>query len=145
MAIWSPVVETIESGNIAVTNFPATQAVSATNLDIRDLSSATDSVAVTGSVSVSNFPGAAVSTATVTNTSVGSGAAVTLAASNAARVKLIVVNEAGTLFVKLGTVASSTSYSYRLVAGTNLEITSYTGTVTAIKASGTSAVLVTEL
>jgi hypothetical protein len=40
------------SGTVAVSNFPATQAVSATDLDIRNLSSAQDSVTVTGTVSV---------------------------------------------------------------------------------------------
>lgn len=43
-------------GSVAVNNFPATQAVSATDLDIRNLSSAQDSVSVTGSVNVGNFP-----------------------------------------------------------------------------------------
>ena len=144
MAIWSPTVENVEGGNIAVTNFPATQAVTASDLDIRDLSSATDSVTVTGSVSVSNFPGASVAAATVTSVSVSPTVA-TLAASNPSRVKLIVHNEGGTLFVKLGSAATASSYSYRLIANSTLEITAYTGAVTAIKQTGTSNALVTEL
>lgn len=148
--IWSPNVETLESGNVAVSNFPAVQPVSdnagsltvdAVDLDIRDLNSATDSVAVTGTVATTP---ASAATATVTSVSVSTTVA-TLAAANASRLKLIVHNEAGTLFVKLGTAASDTSYTYRLVANTLLEITSYTGEVTAIKANGTSNALVTEL
>jgi hypothetical protein len=148
--IWSPNIETIESGNVAVSNFPAVQPVSdnagsltvdAVDLDIRNLSSGTDSVTVTGTVATAPSSAA---TATVTSVSVSPTVA-TLAASNASRLKLIVHNESGTLFVKLGTGATSASYSYRLVANTNLEITQYTGEVTAIKATGTSNALVTEL
>jgi hypothetical protein len=48
-----------DAGNplsVSVGNFPPVQAVSATDLDIRNLSSAQDSVTVTGSVNVGNFP-----------------------------------------------------------------------------------------
>ena len=148
--IWSPNVETLESGNVAVSNFPAVQPVSdnagsltvdAVDLDIRNLSSGTDSITVTGTVSTNPSSAA---TATVTSVSVSTTVA-TLASANASRLKLIVHNEAGTLFVKLGSAATSASYTYRLVANTLLEITSYTGEVSAIKASGTSNALVTEL
>lgn len=54
------------SGTVNVGNFPATQAVSATDLDIRNLSSAQDSVAVTGTVAVSNFPATQAVSGTVT-------------------------------------------------------------------------------
>lgn len=148
--IWSPNIETLESGNVAVTNFPAVQPVSdnassltvdAIDLDIRNLSSGTDSVTVTGTVATAPANAA---TATVTNVSVSPTVA-TLAAANASRLKLIVHNEGGTLFVKLGTGATSASYTYRLTAQSNLEITQYTGEVTAIKGTGTSNCLVTEL
>lgn len=82
--------------------------------------------------------------ATVTNVSVGVSS-VTLSASNAAKTKVIVHNETGTLFVKLGSAASSASYSYRLTANTVAEISGYSGIITAIKASGTTPVLVTEI
>lgn len=140
------------SGTVAVSNFPATQPVSATDLDIRDLNSATDSVAVTdgggsvtidGTVAVSNFPGGSSATANVTNVSVGASSTL-LIASNASRKFVLLHNEAGTLFVKYGSGASSTSYSLRLTANTSATISQYTGDVYAIKASGTSAVLVTE-
>lgn len=82
--------------------------------------------------------------ATVTNVSVGI-VALTLSASNAAKSKMIVYNETGTLFVKLGAGASATSYSYRLTANTLVEFSGYAGIVTAIKQSGTTPVLVTEI
>ena len=150
MAIWSPNIETIESGSVSVSNFPAVQPVSdnagsltvdAVDLDIRNLSSGTDSVAVTGTVATTP---ASAATATVTSVSVSPTVA-TLAASNAARVKLIVHNETGTLFIKLGTAASTSLYSYRLTANMTLELGQYTGDVTAIKLSGTTNCLVTEL
>lgn len=42
----------VSGSTVAVSNFPATQVVSATDLDIRNLSSAQDSVTVTGTVAV---------------------------------------------------------------------------------------------
>lgn len=88
------------------------------------------------------FGGAAV--ATVTSVSVSTTVA-TLSASNSAKTKVIVFNESGTLFVKLGSGATSASYSYRLTANATLEIEGYYGIVTAIKAAGTSTALVTEV
>ncbi len=98
-------------------------------------------VSITGTVSTT-VGGTAV--ATVTNISVGTSST-TLSASNAAKLKVVVYNEQGTLFVKLGTTASSTSFSYKLTAGAVAEISGYTGVIEAIKQSGTTAVLVTEI
>jgi hypothetical protein len=150
MSVWSPTVENVENGNVAVSNFPAVQPVSdnsssltvdAVALDIRHLTAGTDSVSVSGTVSTSTASSAS---ATVTNTSVGP-TVVTLLAANASRIKAIIHNESGTLYVKFGSGATFASYTYRLVANTVLEISQYTGSITAIKASGTSAVLTTEL
>lgn len=88
------------------------------------------------------FGGAAV--ATVTSVAVSTTVA-TLSASNAAKTRVIVYNEAGTLFVKLGSGATSASYTYRLTANSSLEIEGYYGIVTAIKQTGSSAALVTEV
>lgn len=88
------------------------------------------------------FGGAAV--ATVTSVSVSTTVA-TLSASNSAKTKVIVYNESGTLFVKLGSGATSASYSYRLTANSTLEIEGYYGIVTGIKGAGTSNALVTEV
>jgi hypothetical protein len=97
-------------------------------------------VPISGTVTV----GSATTLATVTSVSVSTTVA-TLSTSNASKTSVIVFNEAGTLFVKLGSGATSTSYSYRLTANTALEITGYAGIVTGIKASGTTAALVTEV
>jgi hypothetical protein len=91
-----------------------------------------------------SFTAATTTLATVTSVAVSTTVA-TLSASNAAKQKVVVFNEAGTLFVKLGSGATSASYSYRLTANTTLEIEGYAGIVTAIKQSGTSAALVTEV
>lgn len=91
-----------------------------------------------------NVSGGNVSSATVTSNSVGSGAAVTLLASRAARIRGVIFNESGTLFVKAGSTASSSDYTWRLTANTELDITDYTGIVTAIKSSGTSNVQATD-
>lgn len=88
------------------------------------------------------FGGAAV--ATVTSVSVSTTVA-TLSASNAAKTKVVVYNEGGILFVKLGSGATSASYSYRLTANSTLEIDGYTGIVTGIKSAGTTNALVTEV
>ena len=70
----------------------------------------------------------------------------TLVTADSNRKKLIVHNEAGVLFVKLGTGATSTDYSFRLTANTTLEIDfSHTAAVTAIKAAGSSFAQVTEI
>ncbi len=98
-------------------------------------------VPVSGSLTITP---ATAPTASVTRVTVSTTVA-TLKAANAARLQLIVHNESGTLFVKLGSAATSTDYSFRLTANTLLTIDEYTGIVTAIKASGTSEAQVTEL
>ncbi len=145
MAIFTPEVQVNDGVN--VNNFPATQnvagSVSVSNFPVvQPINDNGGSITVDGSVSVSNL-NASAATATVTNISVNPSSAVSLAASNAARLKLIVHNEAGTLFVKLGTSASISSYTYRLTANAVLELSGYTGDVTGIKLSGTSSALVT--
>jgi hypothetical protein len=151
--IWSPTIENLENGNVAVSNFPATQAVSATDLDIRNLVSGTDSVTAIGPLTDTELRATPVPvsfstsalTPTVTRVPVSTSVA-TLAAANSARQRLVIHNESGTLFVKLGTNATSSDYTYRLVANTTLEIGfAQSAAVTAIKASGASDVQVTSL
>ena len=159
MALWSPNIETVEGGSIAVTNFPATQPISGTvavsnfpatqpvSGTVTAVGPLTDAqlratpVPVSGTLSTSP---ASSGSATVSNVSVGVSST-TLLAANASRLRAIIHNESGTLFVKYGTGASSTSYTYRLVAQTVLEASQYTGIITAVKQSGTSAVLCTEI
>jgi hypothetical protein len=137
--LWSPEVEL--PGGVNVNNFPATQPVSGT-VTVGNFPATQP---VSGSVSVNNFPGGSVATATVVSVAVNPSSSVTLMAANAARIKVIIHNETGTLYVKLGTAASVSSYSYRLTANTTLEVLNYTGDITAIKQTGTSNALVTEL
>lgn len=80
-------------------------------------------------------------TATTQNITVGNITPITLFVSNPNRLKAVIYNETGTLYIKLGIGASSTSYNYRLTANTFQEITEYTGIITAIKQSGSTSVL----
>lgn len=132
------------SGTVAVSNFPATQPVSGTVTatgPLTDTQLRATPVPISGTVSVT----AAISAiATVTSVPVSTTVA-TLSASNPAKTKVIVYNEAGTLFVKFGAGATATSYTYRLTANTVLEITGYTGIVTAIKQTGSTDALVTQV
>jgi hypothetical protein len=85
------------------------------------------------------------SSATATITRVATSiAATTLKVANNARIKLVVATEAGITYVKLGSAATTTDYSYYLPARSVLEIGDYTGIVTAIRASGSDNVQVTE-
>lgn len=133
------------SGTVAVSNFPATQPVSGTvtvaNPGLTDTQLRATPVPISGTVTTTSVTAA---TATVNSVSVGVSAT-TLLVANVARKGAVVFNESGTLYVKFGSAASSTSYTYRLTANTVLELDVYTGIITAIKASGTSNVLVTEL
>lgn len=134
-----PVSGPLTDTQLRATAVPISGTVTATG-PLTDAELRATPVPISGTVSV----GAASSIATVTNVSVGTSS-VTVSASNAAKTKVIVHNETGTLFVKLGSTASSTSYSYRLTANSTVEINGYTGIVTAIKATGTTPVLITEV
>lgn len=73
---------------------------------------------------------------------------VTLLAANVNRKRAIIFNEVGTLRVKLGANASLTDYTYEILAsaGNNRQdIDNYSGIITGIKVSGTTAVQVTEI
>lgn len=91
-------------------------------------------------------------TATLANVS-GSASSVTLQAANTARKGLVVVNDStAILYVKFGSTASTTSFTYYLAgtvsgAPSMLELPGvvYTGIVTGIWASATGAARVTEL
>lgn len=70
----------------------------------------------------------------------------TLSASNSAKTQVIVHNDSGSvIYVKLGSGATTTDFSYRLTAQSTLEINGYYGIVTAIRAAGTSDARVTEV
>lgn len=84
-------------------------------------------------------------TPTVTRVAVSATVATLLTASGS-RQRFVIHNETGTLYVKFGSAATDTDYTYRLTANQVLEINyGMNATVTAIKASGASQVQVTSL
>ena len=84
-------------------------------------------------------------TATLANVS-SSLSSVTLQAANTGRRALIIVNDStANLFVKYGSPASATSYTYLLLPGDIIREEVYTGIVTGIWAVVNGAARVTEL
>jgi hypothetical protein len=101
---------------------------------------------ISGSITVLNFPSPS-TVANVNRVTVGT-TVVTLLAANVNRKRAIIFNEVGTLRVKLGANASLTDYTYEILAsaGNNRQdIDNYSGIITGIKVSGTTAVQVTEI
>jgi CYTH domain-containing protein len=87
------------------------------------------------------------STATVSSTT-SSTASVTILAANAERSGFVVVNDStATLYLKFGSTASSSSYTYKLLAGDAVEsmVTPYTGIVTGIWSAVNGNAVATEL
>lgn len=83
--------------------------------------------------------------ATVNAFTVGATSPVTLLSAKVNRAGFYVYNEGGNLYVLCGPgTVSGSLYSFRLVANEGQPIDNYTGTITAIKASGSSTVMVTE-
>lgn len=98
-------------------------------------------VAVSGTVAVRD----ATATSTLSNVS-GSASSVTLLSANADRVLAVIVNDStADLYVKFGTTASATSYSYLLGPADTLEVERYTGRIDGIWTSATGAARVTEV
>lgn len=84
-------------------------------------------------------------TGTLTNVS-GSASSVTLLASNASRRQAVIVNDSSAvLYIKFGTTASTTSYTYRLDPYDTLEVENYTGRIDGIWASAAGYARVTEV
>jgi hypothetical protein len=91
----------------------------------------------------------AASTATVTSTS-SSAVSVQVLAANAARKGLVLTNtDANVVYVKFGTTASPTSFTIRMPALSNWEMspnTAYTGRIDAVwTAAGSGALIATEM
>jgi hypothetical protein len=61
-----------------------------------------------------------------------SSATVTLLSDRTARLKVTLFNEKETLYIKAGLGASITDYTWRMAAATSLDITTYTGPLTAV-------------
>jgi hypothetical protein len=143
------------SGSVSVSNFPATQPVSIATMPSTPVTGTfwqtTQPVSgtfwqttqpVSGTVSVI---AGGTATATVNRISVTNTGASTLSASNAAKIKVIIYNEGGTLYVKFGATASSTDFTYVMTVDSTLEVSEYYGIITARKSSGTTFVDVTEV
>lgn len=161
-------------GSISVSNFPATQPVSAVSLPL-PAGAATAALQTQpgvdiGDVTINNAAGASavniqdggnsitvdglVSTSQITSstssvTSVASSASsVQLLASNSSRKMAMFYNDSTKiLYLKLGTTASNTSYTLQLVGGAYYELPSpvYTGRIDGIWASVNGNVRITEL
>lgn len=152
---------TVTSTRLLVDGSGVTQPVSATNLDIRDLSSASDSVAAVQSGTWTVQPGNTANTTawlvkeevatTATVTSVNdSASSQSLLASNSARKGAMFFNDSSsTLYLKLGTTASTTSYTVQIASLGYYELPNtkvYTGAIDGIwSADSSGAVRITEL
>lgn len=68
-----------------------------------------------------------------------------LLAPNPDRDSFVVVNESGVLYVKLGRDAAPDNFTYRLTAGSTLEVPAYAGYVTAVKDSAPGWVMCSEI
>ncbi|HWY35978.1 MAG TPA: hypothetical protein VNX68_15145 [Nitrosopumilaceae archaeon] len=97
---------------------------------------------ITGGTPLPVSPGS-VSTATVTRVAVSTTVA-TLLSARPARQAAVIFNEAGILFVLAGAGATATNYTWRLTANAELDISGYTGVVSAIKSAGASSAQVSD-
>jgi hypothetical protein len=100
-----------------------------------------------GSLKVSAVAGTTAN-ATLANVA-GSASSVTILAANTARKGVVVMNDStAILYLKFGTTASATSFTYKLAGGDTWESAmpiTYTGLITGIWASATGAARVTEI
>lgn len=130
---------------------PISGTVTATPTGTQDVNVTNASLAVTGPLTDAQLRATpvpvtqgGVGTASVSRAAVSTTVS-TLQAANSSRRRLIIHNETGTLFVKLGSGATDTDYTYRMTANTVVELDFYTGIVTAIKGTGNSFAQVTEI
>ena len=89
---------------------------------------------VSGSVSVSNFPAppvTSVNAATQAKVSVGPDSISTLVPARDGRLKVIIYSEGGPCYVNAGGGASVNQYTWLMQAGDYVEVTGYTGAITA--------------
>lgn len=117
---------------------------------LESIENATRAKPLPGSMKVTNPDGSVIGgssgiTGTLSNVTM-TGASVTLQASNTSRRNLMIFNDSGvTIYVKLGSTASSSSFTVKMVDQSYYELPTpvYTGIVTALGASG--SVRVTEV
>ena len=126
------------SGTIAVSNFPATQPVSGTVA----VSSVGGTVAVTGPLTDTQLRASVVpvseagANATVTQLVLVGNTSATALAANPNRKGVIIYNPAQrNFYIKFGTTASTTSFTYKIVAAnTTTELANYTGRIDVMSA-----------
>lgn len=103
---------------------------------------------ITGLPVAAQAPAPSVDAAILSNVA-ASATSVTIAAANAARKRIVIVNDSGTatLYLKFGTTASVTSYTYQLTPGQTFESPVqpvYTGRIDGIWSTASGAARVTE-
>lgn len=119
---------TVSTG-VNVNNFPATQTVNGT-VTVQQPTGANLHVSVDGNV---NTISGALSTSTVSQVALTANTNATLVAPNAATRKVILFVPKGTTQIKLGAVASTTSFTYIVTTNnTTVEITNWAGQIDAI-------------
>lgn len=151
----------VANGNpVPVSDAGSSLTVDAVNLDIRDLTSVSDSVSAVQSGTWTIQPGNTAnttawlvkeqrsSTATLSNVA-SSASSVTLLSSNANRLNATIFNDSTqVLYVKFGATASATSYTVQIAANGYYELpvsNIYTGIIDGIWASANGNARVTEL
>lgn len=88
---------------------------------------------------------ATAATSTLSNVA-GSASSVTLIAANTARKKVVMYNDStADCYVKYGSTASSTSFTWLMAAGSHIEETEYNGIITGIWTSATGNMRVSEI
>lgn len=156
------------SSTISVSNFPATQPISATSLPL-PTGAATDAAVlaltkpsdtqlvdgsahtqpVSGTVSITGTVGVTTgnaTTSTIAQQTISSNTNTTLLSANANRQKIVVFATKGTLYIKLGATAATSSFTYALTsANSTLEIVGWGGQVDCLSSVNGNIVTVTEL
>lgn len=84
-------------------------------------------------------------TATVSQISVPTGAPVTILLANTKRQRALLFAGAKDVWIKFGTGAASTSYTWLIPTKTGFIVEGYTGIITALASGGVSIVAVTEI
>jgi hypothetical protein len=77
-------------------------------------------------------PSVSVAAAIVTAVTVSNSGVVTLLPARQGRLKAILFNDNNTLYIKAGTNASNNDYTWRAPANTEIDVTNYSGPITAI-------------
>lgn len=143
------------SGTVAVSNFPVTQPVSGTvtaNAGTGNFTvvqpTGTNLHVVVDSGSITTTTGAG-STATITQVSVTNASSIVLLAANASRKRAVIfIPTVGTkLYIGFSATTNiTTTFTYIFSANnTTLEVTNYTGVISAIAVGATDLVNVTEI